>query len=917
MKTYIFSSGISLLFVLFLSLQVEAQPCDNGISTDPYNPINNQFIQIGNDLDTTNGTTDTYNPWLNQFNWYWGQNTITLYPNEVNWVHEFSNQNNNILMQHPYGGSMPTEFQYLRPNNVNPNFRDFRWEDGWELLYMNLGYFPDLNHINDPAAGSYYANHGQSYNPLPSNIPYFVIYNLYRGLMRLFANVWYPVDGNYSNINVTLKFTKTSGDNELLTGLLRHASAYDVAISEKTIIKAIHAPRFHAPNYTQWIVADFQMTYDPCSCQSQGELEFVFTAFNTLEVDIIGRSISLEVPINDTTYTTRDFLNMSDINVDEYVPGTEIYQNMDRLAEQFEKKQLKYLEDLEEYNQYNPFALALQKFGVKQAAKYLSGGLSSILISDSLLTWVTNDDWKEATTLEDLPIGIEPQNVKNKFADKAKGLIGETFGFLSTEIFSPEPTNKPTPPAVPVATLEESVYKGTISAIDTTYSSPLVLPGSLPHAYPSGTTLEPHRLPVYNEVLGLAALLKTPSLFTEDFPVFFNSDILYVASDSWQSSFEFQMRFGDDLDIILNPVLDIDYGKTKTYVNLELILERYSNEEITHDFNISLDDQTNFNLSHILDQGYKTEAKLVSQWVPLEDLNQYVFVLNMTDTFIDEDVDGENQGLLRYKVKALKMKLMHDMFFDQVGSSNENINTTHIRSYYLMNFNENPFDVSQLFPNPLPGIFDLYQTGLMILDNEIITTNHPFVHEVIGMEIFINAEEVHIIGPLLVQPGYTLIIQALEQILQMPGAVVSPNIQLNIKQDFYNTPVFEYADNTKVASFCGSTNYQANIDAAAISTNNGSQNRETKKELTKVVDERGSIQLFPNPARDLLTLRSSHLDMSAITIYDLPGKPIKQQNLQAHLREAQINLSGIAPGTYIVRVNCGDEVFSEKLIVTK
>jgi hypothetical protein len=56
---------------------------------------------------------------------------------------------------------------------------------------------------------------------------------------------------------------------------------------------------------------------------------------------------------------------------------------------------------------------------------------------------------------------------------------------------------------------------------------------------------------------------------------------------------------------------------------------------------------------------------------------------------------------------------------------------------------------------------------------------------------------------------------------------------------------------------------------------------------------------------------------SQLTIHDLYCRPIKQQTLQAHSRETQINLSGIAPGTYIVRVDCGDEVFSEKLVVTK
>lgn len=896
--------------------------------------------------------TDTHNPWLNNFDWYFGNNTIQLFPNQVNWSHGFSNLNDTINMQHPYGGSMPTEFHYLRPNNVHPELRDFRWEDGWELLYMNLGYFPDMNAINNPLAGSYYANHNQSYDPVPSNIPYFAIYNRYRGLLRLIANVWYPVGSNYSNINVTLQFTGQSGEQNRLTGLLRHASTYDSGLSEKTNIKAIHAPRFHAPNFTQWIVADFQMAYDPCSCQSQGELEFVFTAFNTLDVDIIGRSVAIDVPIDNDNYTTRDFLNLSKINVDSYEPGTEIYQNMDRLALEFEKKQRKYLEDLEEYNQTTPFSLALQKFAVKQVANYLTGGLSGILISDSLLTWVTNDDWRDATSLEDLPIGIEPQMVKNKFADKAKGLIGDTFGFLSTEIFSPAPS-KPTPPAVPVATLEESVYKGTITTIDTTYSSPLIVPGSLPNAYPSGTSLEPHRLPVYNEVLGQTALLETPEvefylnsdtasniLSYEDEGVPMGGGINCYVTKEFRSKVDFKLKFDEELKVALNNAIDFDYDQTKTYVQVNLKLgndvdvnTQYLYGPEKFDYYTEIHPATNIYLDRKYVDSFRTKLEFNSKWILLADLNQVVFQLLYQEVFEftgtsfsyyadDCDIhDPFGLSYFDYELEKLNIKLMHDMYFDQIGTSNKQVNTIQVHTYQLYDqskgINHLEGDPSAWSEEPDAGVFDQYIPGVLSLGNETITTNHPLVHEVIGTEIFIKAQEVHITGSLQVQPGYTLVVQALEQIRQLPGAVFNPKIQMSIKQSFYNTPVFEYVDNTEVASFCNSTFYQANIDAAAISTRPGNQDQEATKELTKHLDERGYIDLFPNPARDLLNLHSSHKDMYVITIHDLSGRALYQKNLIEHSRTTQIDLSTINSGIYIVKVDCGAEVFTKKLIVAK
>ncbi len=129
MRTFKIHLSILILITLTCITSSSAQPCIAGISTDPSNPINNQFVQMGNNFFPGNGV-DTYNPYLNRFDWYFGNSTIQLFPNEVNWTHGFSNLNNVIQMQHPYGGAMPTEFQYLRPTNVNPSFRYF-WLGRW------------------------------------------------------------------------------------------------------------------------------------------------------------------------------------------------------------------------------------------------------------------------------------------------------------------------------------------------------------------------------------------------------------------------------------------------------------------------------------------------------------------------------------------------------------------------------------------------------------------------------------------------------------------------------------------------------------------------------------------------------------------------------------------------------------------
>lgn len=135
-----FFKKISLLGLIWLSfgLTGKSQPCVNGISTNPYNPINNQFVPLANQWYPGNGT-DTHNPWLNQWSWYWSDGNPTIYRSNLNWDHQWPGNAPSVAMVHPYDILMPEGFEYLRPEGVHPDFYDYRWEDGWELLWMNMG----------------------------------------------------------------------------------------------------------------------------------------------------------------------------------------------------------------------------------------------------------------------------------------------------------------------------------------------------------------------------------------------------------------------------------------------------------------------------------------------------------------------------------------------------------------------------------------------------------------------------------------------------------------------------------------------------------------------------------------------------------------------------------------------------------
>lgn len=174
------------------------------------------------------------NSFLNTaINWYPG-NGINLDLN-AGWVHDFGNTSI-YDMNNPFANNHVSDhIPHLHFPTNDENDRDFRWEDGWELLWMNTGKYPNGDPNSSPALGTYYAHGNQNSNNNdysitndainPSNVPYFVLYNRYRGVIRLFANIW---QGGSTNTNaqewaVTMKYTDSDKFLNNISGIFRHA----------------------------------------------------------------------------------------------------------------------------------------------------------------------------------------------------------------------------------------------------------------------------------------------------------------------------------------------------------------------------------------------------------------------------------------------------------------------------------------------------------------------------------------------------------------------------------------------------------------------------------------------------------------------------------------------------------------------
>ncbi|MBU2949945.1 T9SS type A sorting domain-containing protein [Tamlana agarivorans] len=70
--------------------------------------------------------------------------------------------------------------------------------------------------------------------------------------------------------------------------------------------------------------------------------------------------------------------------------------------------------------------------------------------------------------------------------------------------------------------------------------------------------------------------------------------------------------------------------------------------------------------------------------------------------------------------------------------------------------------------------------------------------------------------------------------------------------------------------------------------------------------------IYPNPANDILNIKSNNLQISAVSIYSLLGKSVYKNN---QFSGSIIDLSSINRGVYILKIEASGRTFSKKLVV--
>jgi hypothetical protein len=472
-----------LSIVIFLGCTTQglfAQICEyQGTSTNP------------NSANSPTAPSSNPEHWLNSFNWFDNDGTSLL---NFFMYDMFSYSPNQTSMSNPYSD---VNSLYTHLSNQPLELKDFRPENGWELISVNLGAFPNGELLSE-------------HPPLQSNFsqtPYLLLYNRNRGLLRLFGNSLTGLDNGFDHIVIRLYF---ADDNEEVSGLLRHYNGLDQALDQNTLITTISSVVKHPNNSQHWFQADFQLGYDPCTCLFRSNLKIEFQFVNSLEINMVSNSISTEVALVNSDGSTNipdDFLSGVNYQDGFEDAGMLIYSTHEKLIDGY----LARLEFVENYNAgigADVEKIKRKKWILKALKFALNHGVQATIPNDlaTNLSTYANHLLKE-WNLD----GLGTVKLKTEELEKeAKKLLGKGMDWLSTEWIGTEQEELPAP-TVPTAVIATSTFNGSIDDVTVTSGPTLMNPGTYPIGA-AGNEINPHNFPVYNEILGLFALLESPQI---------------------------------------------------------------------------------------------------------------------------------------------------------------------------------------------------------------------------------------------------------------------------------------------------------------------------------------------------------------------------------------------------------------------
>jgi hypothetical protein len=567
----IFNTLLCISLLSSSATQVFAQ-CAPWVSTNPsapFNPHRPDVVQPQNPAPPYNQD----NKYLNGFNW-WNPIGYVLEPfMAFNPGQPYGFMSN---IQHP---SILPYYSYLRKDL---GAEELTPQNGWELLLVNLGRYPD--------------NQNQLTEMSFSAVPYIVLYNRYRGVIRVFVQHGRNEVPNSAidGVQIYLEYEKPPNDNGNVSGLLRLGQGLDRTLDQNSVTRTLSVVAPTNGLYNFWMSGDIQIAYDPCVCWQPSILNMRFRFFSTTDLTLHGRAYTTQealVDANGNAILDLPLLanfEMHNPDLEDAGNGFVIYKRMNDMVQTYIQRLEKHKADLEQVGRHNDIVnynlFILKIFGTfltlgKTAASTTTEMQSLTVIAPEIAFNYTNIT-ETTKKKEDDKFG--------KFLKEVGKIMGANSEFLGFEDFTKK--KEPNAPQLPTVAFTEMYLQGKLENEKQVNGPSFPTPGSFKNTDINtfaGLTSQ-YGYPVYNQALGTFALLERPKVKIADLSNDYATCIEHeeLTTDTWNPNVPggptynlktleerwantIQIQLAEDLKYTFNPALDIKNHEIKAWFEME------------------------------------------------------------------------------------------------------------------------------------------------------------------------------------------------------------------------------------------------------------------------------------------------------------------------------------------------------------
>jgi hypothetical protein len=751
-------------------------------------------------------------------------------------------------------------------------------EHGWELLWKSDGYEADgITPINGSLA-----QFGSAAN--------FMLYNRYTGMLRWFTA---PRVTNYVSFN-ELEPVITFADGNVAS-LFRNYNNLDQALDKPTQVLRVATPAKTSSSEIHLSMADFNISYDPCVCYFDSRLAYSLNGNTTANINLYGR---LE--------GTAQMLSASDAI------------NSDRLLSIYKDNEFQSMvkNGLLEYKNYGQMVKDFKELDQK-----------SNIFDDAY------DASKIVAEIAELGLtNVDP----TKLAYKKLKIASKFLGFASMPFKTDKGTKSP-----PMLIQAQMTLTGQLNS--TVELNGLGFEIYTPGSFNTSSSLialnnplngERFLYPIYNQALGLYALLKTPKkevgMNQTEATI---TGVLVVPTydnmgrengtrliDSTTRSFVYQPRIAyklkEDIAFTFNPSAQINFNATQ--MEAAWMIEVENDPSALHPLHgggIWLFSSPNMKKTYSYkNEQNKTITVYASEFFPLECIAQFVPVFDyalspgsIRPVFVKNPIERSLSSRLTSHVSRYNfarplivktyLKINNLYRYNKPDGTGLN-NIVHFETYkYEIEGNDNNASLVNS-----PNIAALSAPAEIVIENmEYTTSQNIFAWEKITIKGYVKTSN-----------GAQVTIRSAGEIIVEPEAAIDPEIILEIGKPTVCNPT-RIQPTVVDRSYCtDAAKYKGNTTLAKQAPNP----EEAIDKIDKDAQYKQSLQvgLYPNPANSAFEVYTNAIGDYTISMIDITGRLVYTSEIVQN-NKGIIDVSQLQNGIYFVQVNGNGHTTTQKIIV--